>query len=163
MIILECICEKKKLRIKFNSFIDDNGNLFTNVYNNDYNCQFPKDIRIDGQFYEIKDDDMNLICDGLKTPFYKINKKNIRILSEEECKKYRSNKKTESKIDISNMKIYDEFECVICLTENTSLIFIPCAHCCVCNSCYETIKKIKNCCPLCRKNIKNVLNNTIKI
>ena len=54
MIILECITEKNKLRIRFNSFIDEEGKVFTNVYNNLYNCQFPKNIRENGKFYEKK-------------------------------------------------------------------------------------------------------------
>ena len=40
MIILECIKDKNKLRIRFNSFIDSEGKVFTNVYNNMYNVNY---------------------------------------------------------------------------------------------------------------------------
>ena len=160
MIILECILDKRKLRIRFHSYINDEDNkTYTNVYNNDYNCQFPKDIRKDGTFYEINDNDIHLIGDGDKTPFYKIKKNNIRILTEEESKKYIKKDITGLGIDIANLKIFDISECVICLSEISSLIFIPCAHRCVCSTCYEGLKKIKNCCPLCRRNITHIIKN----
>lgn len=160
MIILECIKEKNKLRIRFNSFIDEEGKVFTNVYNNLYNCQFPKNIRENGKFYEINDNDM-IIVDS-NTPFYKIKKNNIRILTDEESKKYQTNSQNKNKeeiLDISNLKIFDIAECVVCLSIPSSIIFIPCAHMCVCTECYQGIKKTKNCCPLCRRNITKIITN----
>jgi hypothetical protein len=160
MIILECILDRKKLRIRFHSFINnEDGKVYLNVYNNDYNCQFPTDIRENGCFYEIGDNDIHLISDGIRSPFYKITKRNIRILTNEERKKYQKPDNTGLGIDISNLKIYDISECVVCLSETSSMIFIPCAHRCVCEACYEGIKKVKNCCPLCRRNITHVIKN----
>ena len=34
--------DKSKLRIRFYSFTNEDGKVFTNVYNNNYNCRFPK-------------------------------------------------------------------------------------------------------------------------
>lgn len=151
MIILQCILDKKKLRIRFHSYInDEDQKIFTNVYDNSYNCQFPKDIREEGRFYEIKDRDMCLIDDGMKTPFYKVKKQNIRILSEEESEQY---KEKETVIDITSLKIYDAIDCVVCLSVESNVVFIPCAHRCVCKECYSGIKTTKNICPLCRQNI----------
>lgn len=42
MIILKCILEKNKLRVKFHSYINYNNIVYNNAYNNDYNCKFPK-------------------------------------------------------------------------------------------------------------------------
>jgi hypothetical protein len=53
-------------------------------------------------------------------------------------------------LDISTMKIYD---CDECMDNSSQVIFIPCAHRCVCVNCYESIKKVKNSCPICRKDI----------
>ena len=163
MIILECIKDKNKLRIRFNCFVDNEGKIFTNVYNNEYNCQFPKNIRENGKFYEVNDDDVIIV--ESKTPFYKIKKNNIRILSEEESKIY-ENKKEDKKdnnqknvLDLSKLKIFDVAECVVCLSISSSIIFIPCAHMCVCKDCYNGIKKTKNCCPLCRRNITKIIDN----
>jgi hypothetical protein len=164
MIILECILDKNKLRIRFNSYIDDEGKIFYNVYNNEYNCQFPKDIRKNGTFYKIDDNDLIIIESENKMPFYKIkNKKNILILNDEESSIYKSNYTSDfikkDILDISTLKIFDISECVVCLSTSSSIIFIPCAHMCVCNDCYNGIKKTKNCCPLCRKDIKKIIFN----
>ena len=36
-IILKCVTEKRKLRIKFHCYINDEGKEYRNVYNNKYN------------------------------------------------------------------------------------------------------------------------------
>lgn len=155
MIILQCVYEKSKLRIKFHCYIDEENKIYLNVYNNNYNCQFPKDIRINGYFYEIQDNDMTIVNDGKRTPFYKVNKNNIRILNPEESQKYK-NTKLEN-VDISNLKLYEVAECVICFSEPSSIIFIPCAHMALCNTCYNSLTKCSNKCPLCRKQISNII------
>jgi ferredoxin-fold anticodon binding domain-containing protein len=158
MIILECITYKKKLRIRFNCFIDNEGKIFNNVYNNLYNCQFPKNIREEGRFYEIHDNDLVIVESN--TPFYKIRTNNIRILSEDESKIYQT-KSNKELVDISTLKIFDIGDCVVCLSVPSSIIFIPCAHMCVCSDCYNGIKKTKNCCPLCRRNIIKTIENKL--
>ena len=155
MIILKCVQEKRKLRIKFHCYIDEENKIYNNVYNNNYNCKFPKDIRENNTYYSVNDDDISLITDGNKQPFYNINKKNIITMTDTEV-----NNLLNPVVDISNMKIYDCEECVICMETNSEIIFIPCAHRCVCVNCYDNIKKIKNCCPICRKNIvQTVIEN----
>jgi len=97
-----------------------------------------------------------------KTPFYKIKKNNIRILNDEESKIYQKNSENKNEkdiLDISKLKIFDIAECVVCLSVSSSIIFIPCAHMCVCSDCYDGIKKTKNCCPLCRRNITKTIIN----
>jgi len=155
MIILQCIAEKSKLRIRFHCYIDDEGKTYMNVYNNDYNCQFPKNIRKEGLFYEIKDDALSIVNDGYRTPFYKVNKHSIRILSEDESNVYTKNNILNN--DISKLKLYEVSECVICFSEPSSVIFIPCAHLAVCKDCFENVKKCNNKCPLCRKHIANFI------
>ena len=100
-ITLRCIKDGGRLRIRFHSFTNDEGKVFTNVYNNKYNCRFPKKIRKEGLFYEIPDNDMSLVNSGNRDPFYSVKKSNIKILH-----------------DISifdNLKIFAVDECVICL------------------------------------------------
>ena len=161
MIILECIEIKKKLRIRFHSYINNENVVYTNVYDNIYNCQFPKNIREKGKFYEINDEDINLISNNRITPFYKIKKNNIRILTDEESAKFiKKNNINEIITDISKLNIYKSIECVVCLNEKSNIIFIPCAHKCVCSECY---KGIKNSCPLCRRKITNIINNKLDI
>ena len=78
-IIIKCIKEKNKLRIKFHSYFDSEGTEYRGAYNNSYNCQFPKNIRIEGRFFEIGEDDLNTVITRGK-PFYRVSKKNIKIL-----------------------------------------------------------------------------------
>ena len=148
-IILKCILEKNKLRIKFHMFIDDNGKQFSNAYNNSFNCQFPKDIRVEGRYFEIGGDDLTTVINRGK-PFYRVKRKNIKILENY----------LEPKFDIQNIKIYSVDECVVCYCEIPSIINIPCGHQCTCSECFELIKKDKNKCPLCRKDIINYFKNS---
>ncbi len=160
MIILQCIKDKSKLRIRFYCYIDNEKKMFTNVYNNNYNCKFPKDIRENGRFYKVNDEDISLINDYTRAPFYNINKKNIEILSQDEISLLGIDSNgLNTKIDIATLKIYDVNECVVCLTNQTSVIFIPCAHRCVCMECYKMMAKIKDKCCLCRREINQVIEN----
>lgn len=178
MIILQCVAKGGKLRIRFHSYIDEEGKIFSNVYDNSYNCQFPRAIRQEGRFFEIPDHDMCLHDSTASSPFYRVKKNNIRILSEEESEKFKdvkneitvgtrvkktdssssasggaSKKKDEETIDLATFKVYEVIECVVCLSVESNVIFIPCAHRCVCNDCYSGIKNVKNVCPLCRQRI----------
>lgn len=42
-IIIKCVKEKNKLRIKFHSYFDSDGKEYRGAYNNTYNCQFLKE------------------------------------------------------------------------------------------------------------------------
>ena len=148
-IILKCVLEKKKLRIKFYRFIDEEGSIFTNAYNNSYNCQFPKDIRIEGRFFEIGGNDLISVINRGK-PFYRVNKKNIKILENY----------LDPDFNIDNIKVYTVDECVVCYCEKPNVILLPCGHQCTCLECFELISKDKNKCPLCRKSILNKYKNS---
>jgi hypothetical protein len=140
-IILKCVSEKNKLRIKFHTFIDTENKHFSGAYNNEYNCQFPKDIRKEGLFYEISDTDLTTVLTK-GSPFYRINKKNIKILTMDPC------------LDVKNIKTFSVDECVVCLCNIPEMIFLPCGHQCVCKDCYEiSIVKTDNC-PMCRRKIE---------
>ena len=56
--------------------------------------------------------------------------------------------------------IFEVVECVICMSDVSSVIFIPCAHRCVCPGCFPGIQKSNNKCPLCRRTIvKSIINS----
>ncbi len=152
MIILQCVLEKSKLRVKFHSYINSDGTSYRNVYDNRYNCQFPRDIRVEGRYYSIGDDDLALVYDGIKAPFYKVSKHNIQILTAEHINTMKLNL-SGAEIKLEEMKIYEVEECIICFAEPSNMVFIPCAHCAVCEGCHSEIHKRDNKCPLCRKNI----------
>ena len=87
MIILECIKDKNKLRIRFNCFVDNEGKIFTNVYNNEYNYAYPK-ISIEFIIRSFKNDILNnhLICKNIKLIYdnNKININNIKDLIDDD-------------------------------------------------------------------------------
>jgi len=135
-VILQCIKDKNKLRIRFHSFIDKDGKEYLNMYNSSYNCQFPRDIRKEGQFYEVSSNSIVLVSSNNKQPFYKINKLNIKLIEQ----------------NIGELVIFEEAICVICLSNNTEITYLPCGHKCVCKTC----NLVKNC-PLCRIKINSFI------
>ena len=157
MIILHCVREEGKLRIKFHTYIDHEGKRFANVYNNKYNCMFPKDIRQPGRFYEIPDENMKLVTREGVAPFYQIKKSNIRILTEDEVISYTPLQQTNNNSIARPETVYEIADCVICLSEPSALIFLPCAHQCVCAACNNTLKRTKHVCPICRAKITGTI------
>lgn len=144
-IIIKCVKEKSKLRIRFHSYFDNEGKEYRGAYNNTYNCQFPKDIRVEGRFYEIGENDLNTVITRGK-PFYRVSKNNIKILENY----------IDPEFDVNNLKkIYSLEECVVCMTFKPNVIFIPCGHQCTCEQCYNVISKEHTSCSLCKKNIAN--------
>lgn len=88
-ITLQCVAQGSKLRIRFHSYTNEEGKTFTNVYDNSYNCQFPRAIREVGRYYEINPSDLILVGgDNGKSPFYRVPKNNIKVLSREEGLRY---------------------------------------------------------------------------
>lgn len=48
-------------------------------------------------------------------------------------------------------------ECVICLTEESNTVIMPCGHFCICDECGRALVKAKQTCPICRNNISNLI------
>ena len=142
-VILQCVKEHNKLRIKFHSYVNEDGESYNNVYNQNYNCRFPRNIRKEHYFYEIPDKDINLILHSNQTaPFYNIGIQNIKIIEPSD------------KFKLQNTKIFEVNECVICLDNNTNIVYLPCGHKCNCIECYSNLKDQNiNKCPLCRRTI----------
>lgn len=177
-ITLECVKEgRTKLRIRFHSFTDEEGRVFTNVYDNTFNCQFPRAIREEGRFYEIGPDDLSLMAGGGRQPFYKVRTGGIRIVgaadvvfkppstgrrapvaSSSSSSSSSSSTATAAPIDLSEITIYEVTECVVCMGAAPSEVFLPCAHKCVCAACSREIKRHSGNCPLCRRRITSTIS-----
>lgn len=151
MIILQCVKESSKLRVKFYCFINSDNNIFTNVYNNNYNCMFPKEIRSLGTFYKVNDGDIKLANRPTGKHYYSIKRQHITVMTEQE-KQQLLNPPT---VDISNIRIFDAGDCVICLSVASSIVFLPCAHRCLCSDCNSVLKRSKYNCPVCRVKIES--------
>lgn len=62
---LQCINDGYKLRVR----------IISPNYNNDYNCQFPRSIRVENRLYEVPSTDIILVEKGGQQPFYKVKTK----------------------------------------------------------------------------------------
>lgn len=154
MIILKCVYEQSKLRIKFHCFINSENVVYTNVYNNNYNCMFPKDIRRSGAYYKVNDGDIKVSGLEANKPFYSIKRKNIVAMTEQEVQQIIS---PTPSVDFAGMTIFDAGECVICLSAESEYVFIPCAHSCICGPCNDQLKLGKYDCPVCRTKIEKAV------
>lgn len=153
MIVLKCVPEVGKLRIRFHCFVNQEGVIYNNVYNNNYNCRFPKEIRVAGAYYKVNDGDIALCRGDNRQPHYSIkNRDNIKVMSIAEVQAILN--PPPPTIDISTIRIFDAGECVICLSAPSVLVYIPCAHRCVCADCNIQLKRGRHCCPVCREPVK---------
>lgn len=123
-IILQCVKEKSKLRVK----------IISNGYNNNANCQFPKNIRKEGLKYKVPPEAIKVVQHTGKF-FYHIDKKLIEMITE----------------DINIDQIYKSENCCICLDEECGMVMVPCGHLCLCGGC--SIQYKDNKCPMCRSSI----------
>lgn len=163
-IILHCVKEGSKLRIKFFAFIDEDGKVYKDAYNHDYNCQFPKNIRHEGAFYEIPDSSLTL-SNGTR-PFYRVKNAGIKILPEGVdplgpiARATTSATTSASSAVIEPAKVFSVEECVVCLTSPILIIMAPCGHQCACVECYQQMPggAKGRLCPLCRRKITAVID-----
>lgn len=141
-VILKCIRVGGRLRVRFDYFINEEGIVYENVYDNTYNCRFPRNIREEGLQYEIPDVDISL-SRNRGVPFYNIKTPNIKII------------KPNMEELLQNLKVFEIPTCVICMESESSKTFFPCGHKCTCQDCCELLCSSKYCpkCPLCRRTI----------
>lgn len=139
LVRLRCVKEGNKLRMK----------IISPGYSPEANCQFPKDIRVEGREYTVPKSDVALANTRGKF-FYRVRKNNIVICPPGPA------------VDLSKLKIYGDenmTECNICMTDistNPNIVFVilaPCGHYC---SCAECAKQLKTC-PLCRAQITQIV------
>jgi hypothetical protein len=151
-IILQCVKQGSKLRIRFHSFINEEGIEYTNVYSNAYNCQFPRALRNEGCYYEVGAHDISLIDKGPSQSFYSVKVANIRVLNE-------APKKFGAVDSLVELKTFTVVECVICMGAIPNQVFLPCGHICTCTVCYEDFKNQSRApaCPLCRRTVTRVI------
>jgi len=132
---LKCVKEGSKLRIK----------IISNGYSQKANCQFPRDIRVAGREYLVPKSGVTLAETKGKF-FYRVNKKNIRIIGTDEIDK--------------NLKVYkdeENTECAICMVDGLELAIIsPCGHM---FTCFDCAKACKDTCPICRGPIEQLVRH----
>jgi hypothetical protein len=135
---LICVKQGSKLRVK----------ILTLGYLANANCQFPRDIRIEGLRYKVKADDVKLITARGRW-FYSVKKKDaIEILNPNQLE---PNQLQPNPINIQIYEDQTEVECLICMTEPKNTVFYPCGHYHACAKCACMV----NNCPMCMKKIEN--------
>ncbi|KAL1200564.1 putative E3 ubiquitin-protein ligase LUL1 [Cardamine amara subsp. amara] len=54
---------------------------------------------------------------------------------------------------------YEGKECVLCLSQPSDVILLPCRHCCLCSGCSKALRFQTNLCPVCRQPIERFLES----
>jgi hypothetical protein len=143
LVYLKCVKEGSKLRIK----IISPGFFF------EANCQFPKDIRIENRKYSVPLNAISFSEGPNHKFFYRINKANINIITEEPTLV------RENKLVLLEKIFEDETvtECIICMSNEKETVFAKCGHYTCCELCSMTIYKTTKKCPICRCTIDSVV------
>lgn len=134
---LQCVSEKSKVRVRIVAYIDAADKRYENVYNNNWNCRFPKALREIGKRFLVPDANVKLCHSKNGVYYYSISTSGISEITPE---------------PVTVAVVYEvSTECVICLSAPSLYVFAPCGHFCACQCCGD---KIKICC-ICRANIQN--------
>ena len=143
-VILECVEEGSKLRVKMKS----------NRYLIGSNCQFPRDLRVKGRMFKVPKEHVKLITMRGKY-FYSIkNKSVIEIIENDDDNNEINN------LLLKNTKIFEDetiLECSVCLCSEKDTVFIPCGHFHTCSEC----SKMVSTCPICRISITNRIHKNL--
>jgi len=143
-VILKCVKQGSKLRVR----------IISPGFNQQANCQFPRAIRLEGRKYAVPRHAITFAEGPRHKFFYRVSKSYIKIIEGE----------TELTEDLAeafkNIKIYentDDTECIVCMSEDKSVVFAPCGHYCSCESCAIQINHSQGKCPICRTRIQTIV------
>lgn len=146
LVNLICVKEGSRLRVRITS----------PGYHNHANCQFPRNLRVEGKRYQAPSSAITFSQGG--TLFYRVKKGEITVLQPNDLAQ--SNEVSTSSSVMDNLTIYDvdetELECVVCMDQNKAVIFIPCGHYCCCDNCSLQLNQT---CPICRSSIDRWINH----
>ncbi len=135
---LHCVVERNRVRVRIAAYIDDQGRRYVDVYNNAWNCRFPRELRSVGRKFLVPDGSVKLQLAKNGGAFYSVSTAGIETLSEV----------------VTVERIYEiSPECVVCMEATSDLVFAPCGHFCTCHICGD---KLQRCC-ICREIISAML------
>ena len=141
LVILKCIKEGSRLRIK----------IISRGYHTDANCQFPKDIRLEGRTYSVPSRNIKFTEGPGRKYFYRINKSDIKIIGST----------IESDVTSVVTSIFEDesvTECIICMSADKNTVFASCGHYACCSDCSKTIFNTTKKCPICRSRILELVH-----
>lgn len=136
IVVLTCVKEKSKLRVK----------ILSDGYIKHANCQFPRSIRKEGAMYHVDSAFVNLHTKSGSRFYYSVLK-----LSEITI--------VQQNID-NHLTIYEnaeETECAVCLSSPKETVFVPCGHYYCCAVCSQRLDK----CPICRSVVSRRISRSL--
>ena len=147
LVYFECVSTGKKLRVR----------IISPGYNNEANCQFPRDNRRDGAKYSAPISDLSFSQMRGKF-FYRVKKHNIKIISGVDELEGLENGMGDMKISIDNIyQDVDDVDCIICMEKEYDVVMVPCGHYCMCHDCANKILGSTKKCPICRQQVNMVV------
>lgn len=154
-VLLRCVRERGKLRVR----------ILTAGYNHDANCQFPRDVRIEGCYFKVKAQNIRLINTRGKF-YYSIARSHVEVLGDSPDKHEFHGVRLGSRParfndaaapaataapSIENITVYEDDrtdECCICMCAEKDVVF-NCGHLYTCKACSVSVHN----CPICRQRI----------
>lgn len=136
-VYLTCVKSQGKLRVRITS----PGYLTT------ANCQFPRDLRVEGRSFRVKPVSVKLMSARNKYYYCIKNAKDIEIVQPADVPKQPPPK----------IKVYqdtEQEECLICYDAAKEAVFNPCGHFYTCHACSARCKT----CPVCRHPVISVID-----
>lgn len=131
---LYCVKAGSKLRVRVSS----------EGYLRNANCQFPRDLRVNGRKYEVDDGAISLITTRGKYFYAVKNRSAIRVLSETEAAVPIPAKPVKKPDQIYTDETMED--CIVCMEKPKEIVFAPCGHFYACDGCSAGMKQ----CPICR-------------
>jgi uncharacterized CHY-type Zn-finger protein len=122
-VVLQCVKDRNRLRVR----------VVSPGYYPLANCQFPRNHREEGRLYEVPRNAIQLITSRSQY-YYSVRRSEVKILES----------LSESLGHVSEDETTDE--CVICMAQPKSRVFVPCGHF---YTCYECARELETC-PICR-------------
>jgi hypothetical protein len=136
-VYLKCVKTSLKLRVR----------IVTPGYLLSANCQFPRDLRVQGRYYRVTAESVKL-QNMRGRYFYCIkNKKDITIVTEADIPKPPPPK----------IRVYEDTEqeeCLICFDAVKEAVFNPCGHYYTCHACSKRCTR----CPVCRHPVVSIID-----
>jgi hypothetical protein len=152
---LQCVKEGSKLRIRITAYITDTGVRHENVYNNHFNCRFPRHLRVEGRNYLVRDCNVKLLGGGGVAYYYGISAKDIlhtdsssdSFTTTEGQAQTQAQPQAPPQTGTAVARVFEvSSECIVCMDAPATAVFAPCGHFCACQKCCIPLQK----CCICR-------------
>lgn len=112
--------------------------VLTAGYDANANCQFPNELKREGAVYVIRSDALRRCGQVGRKAYYRVVTRDIQVKTDDAVT-------TERAKSINRLDVFRELECVVCMDQESQVIFRPCGHFVCCGDCAIQLLK----CPMC--------------